>query len=128
MYVKVKCVFVLNEFELVCVMQWDQLDGLALVIDLTSSTALESATGWLSLAKECLVKQQSTSKSKRIPDDSGDHRRSTGAGVGTDHSPILGVLIGTKSDLKEQRVISPKSAQDFASQQGLQYFECSAVS
>lgn len=57
-------------------------------------------------------------------DGSGDQGKKNGGG---DRSSILGVLIGSKTDLKDQRVISPKAAQDFASEHGLQYYECSAV-
>lgn len=39
-----------------------------------------------------------------------------------------GVLIGSKSDLKERRVVKANVAQDYARKNNLRYFECSAVS
>lgn len=113
-------------------LKWDRLDGVALVLDLTSSTALESASDWLNLAKGSMISSQQNKKHVPPSDGSGDQTgngssKRGGGASGSDQS-FLGVLIGSKTDLKDQRVISPKAAQDFASQHGLQYFECSAVS
>jgi transport family protein 27 len=41
---------------------------------------------------------------------------------------IAGVLVANKIDLDQRRVISPKAGKDFADANGLEYFECSAVS
>lgn len=104
------------------------------MLDLTASTALESALDWLSMAKGSMQKLKHVPPSDGSGDQSGNG--SGGGGVAgkrgasgaVEDQPFLGVLIGSKTDLKDQRVISPKAAQDFASQHGLQYFECSAVS
>ena len=40
----------------------------------------------------------------------------------------LGVLVGNKIDLDQRRRITPKMGRDFAESNGLEYFECSAVS
>lgn len=104
------------------------------MLDLTSSTALESASDWLNLAKGSMISSQQNKKHVPPSDGSGDQTGNGSGGggkrggVGGADQSFLGVLIGSKTDLKDQRVISPKAAQDFASQHGLQYFECSAVS
>jgi len=41
---------------------------------------------------------------------------------------MIGVLVANKIDLDQRRVISPKSGKEFAESNGLEYFECSAVS
>ena len=40
----------------------------------------------------------------------------------------LGVLVGNKIDLDQRRRTTPKMGRDFAESNGLEYFECSAVS
>ncbi len=42
--------------------------------------------------------------------------------------PISGVLVANKVDLDQRRMISPKVGKEFAESNGLEYFECSAVS
>ena len=48
----------------------------------------------------------------------------------SDHNYLVftGVLVASKTDLEERRVVSRKSGQEFAESKGLKYFECSAVS
>ena len=41
---------------------------------------------------------------------------------------IPGVLVANKCDLDQRRVIHTKAGQEFADANGLEYFECSAVS
>ena len=41
---------------------------------------------------------------------------------------LIGVLVANKIDLDQRRVVSPKSGREFAESNGLEYFECSAVS
>jgi len=106
------------------------------VIDLTSSSALQTAADWLNLAKGCIVSSTSGSQNQSKhhidhEDGSGDHSSGSSSNAKRDQTqqqPFLGVLIGSKNDLKDQRVISPKIASAFATQHGLQYFESSAVS
>ncbi|CAL8092575.1 unnamed protein product [Orchesella dallaii] len=108
---------------------WERLNGLALVIDLTSSSALQTAVDWVSLAKGCISSSTSGSQNQskhHHEDGSGDPGSSNNTKRDQTLPPFLGVLIGSKNDLKDQRVISPKAAQNFAAQHGLQYFECSA--
>lgn len=79
--------------------QWDKLDGFVVMIDLTNPASLTNAGDWVTLGMSCCSKK----------------------------SEILGVLIGNKMDLSERRKISPQAAQEFATKNSLQYFECSVV-
>ena len=38
------------------------------------------------------------------------------------------VLVANKTDLDQRRIISPKEGKDLAMANGMEYFECSAVS
>ncbi|ODN01731.1 Intraflagellar transport protein 27 [Orchesella cincta] len=105
---------------------WERLNGLALVIDLTSSSTLQTAVDWLNLAKGCISSTSGSQNQSKHHHEDGSGDQSSNTKREQTQQPFLGVLIGSKNDLKDQRVISPKAAQNFAAQHGLQYFECSA--
>jgi len=83
------------------------------VIDLNNKDSLQNAKIWLELARRNVMK-------KLDRDEESDNRQ-----MRPQH--FLGVLIGNKTDA-EGRMISPKGAQEFATENNLAYFECSAVS
>ena len=81
-------------------LQWEKLDAVAVVFDVTNPTSLENSLHWLDLVKANL-------------DPKLD---------------LLGVLIGNKTDYGEERTVTTKKAQDYADEIGLKYFEVTAVS
>lgn len=74
-----------------------------LVIDLTSPTALETGHSWIELAQVSLTSPLA-SQFKR-----------------------LGVVVGNKMDLKDERVIDSEAGKAFATAHNMEYFECSVV-
>lgn len=70
--------------------------GVLIVFDITRSESFLHVTEWLKSAKECVDKNATI------------------------------VLVGNKSDLKDERVISFTEAARFCQENGLQYYECSA--
>jgi len=72
------------------------------VFDVTSELSLNSVSEWLALVHNS------------IPDKAA--------------STTSGVLFGNKTDLVDQRVVSPKAGSALAEKLGLVYFEGSAVS
>jgi len=77
--------------------QWDHPGVIMVVYDCTSETSFSSCLKWLERVR-------SQAPNMHIP----------------------GVLIANKADLETRRVISPKKGQELASNNKLDYFECSA--
>ncbi|XP_070580723.1 intraflagellar transport protein 27 homolog [Ptychodera flava] len=75
---------------------WEHPSVVMVVFDVTNETSFKSCQKWLERVK--------TKTNQDLP----------------------GVLVGNKTDLGPRRVVSPAAARDFAAQNGLQYFECSA--
>ncbi|XP_023243816.1 intraflagellar transport protein 27 homolog isoform X1 [Centruroides sculpturatus] len=77
---------------------WKNPSVLVLVFDVTNEISFNSCSKWLKKFHSA-----TSSKANAIP----------------------GILIGNKVDSKERRIISLKTAQEFAKKYSLQYFECS---
>ncbi|KAL5019284.1 hypothetical protein ScPMuIL_005006 [Solemya velum] len=76
---------------------WQHPSAIMVVYDVTSETSFTSCAKWLN-------RVMSQKPEVHIP----------------------GVVVANKTDLDQRRIISPKMGKDFASQNGLEYFECSA--
>ncbi|KAF8794746.1 intraflagellar transport protein 27 homolog [Argiope bruennichi] len=76
---------------------WHHPSMVCVVFDLTDENSFNNSSKWLDIV------------------------RNTGR-----YLTVPGVLIGSKSDLKERRVVKANVAQDYARKNSLQYFECSA--
>lgn len=76
---------------------WSQPSMILLVYDVTNETSFNSCEKWLERVR---------SQKPEVPFPS--------------------ILLANKTDLHDRRVVSPKMGEDFAAQNGLDYFECSA--
>jgi len=79
--------------------QWDKIDGVALVTDVTDPATFANCSKWLDLVKPCVGNK----------------------------SEILGVLLANKSDCGEDRAVATSKAQETALSLNLRYFEVTAV-
>ncbi|CAG7827704.1 unnamed protein product [Allacma fusca] len=77
---------------------WEKLDGFVLVMDVSNPTSLDNSKIWLELVKGCLDPKME----------------------------MLGILIGNKIDVGEDRAVATKNAEEFASANNLHYFEVTA--
>jgi GTPase SAR1 family protein len=77
---------------------WEKLDGFVLVMDVSNSATLDNCKMWLELVKGCLDPK----------------------------AEMLGILLGNKTDVGEDRAVATKKAQEFASDNNLHYFEVTA--